>query len=80
MNIKKLSKNLGKQVLDLTGCTLDSVLYYVSEGTPVLAKTADGVVIIAGYDQYNTNLLKPRPIITAWKKVPICLKQPEISL
>ena len=41
MNIKKLSKNLGKQVLDLTGCTLDSVLYYVSEGTPVLAKTAD---------------------------------------
>ena len=59
MNIKKLSKNLGKQVLDLTGCTLDSVLYYVSEGTPVLAKTADGVVIIAGYDQYNTILLKP---------------------
>lgn len=36
-----------------------SVLYYVSEGTPVLAKTADGVVIIAGYDQYNTILLKP---------------------
>ena len=59
MNIKKLSKNLGKQVLDLTGCTLDSVLYYVSEGTPVLAKTADGIVIIAGYDQYNTILLKP---------------------
>ena len=58
-----------------------AVLY--SEGTPVLAKTADGVVIIAGYDQYNTILLKPekpRPIITAWKKVPICLKQPEISL
>ena len=26
---------------------------------PVLAKTADGVVIIAGYDQYNTILLKP---------------------
>ena len=27
--------------------------------SPVLTKTADGVVIIAGYDQYNTILLKP---------------------
>ena len=59
MNLKKLAKNLDQQVLDLTGCTLDSVLYYVSEGTPVLAKTPDGVVIISGYDQYNTILLKP---------------------
>ena len=59
MNLKKLAKNLDYQVLDLTGCMLDSVLYYVSEGTPVLAKTPDGVVIIAGYDQYNTILLKP---------------------
>ena len=55
----------GDQALDLTGCTLDAVLYYVSEGTPVVAKTPvteefpSGVVIIVGYDEYNTILLNP---------------------
>ena len=55
----------GKKALDLSGCTLDSVLYYVSEGTSILArtpvteKTPQGVVIIAGYDEYNTILLNP---------------------
>lgn len=55
----------GDQALDLTGCTLDAVLYYVSEGTPVVAKTPvteefpSGVVVIVGYDEYNTILLNP---------------------
>ncbi|MDO5423496.1 MAG: hypothetical protein Q4F41_07200 [Eubacteriales bacterium] len=55
----------GDNALDLSGCTLDSVLYYVSEGTPVVAKTPVtdefpyGVIIIAGYDEYNTILLQP---------------------
>ena len=40
-------------------------IYYVSEGTPVLAKTPvteqtpQGIVIIAGYDEYNTILMNP---------------------
>ncbi len=38
-------------VLDLAGCTLVQVLYYVSEGTPVYASTGDGeAVLIVGYD------------------------------
>lgn len=64
IDVGKLEKKLGRVVLDLRGCELDSVLYYVSEGTPVLAKTQDGVVIIAGYDQYNTILLKPGDVET----------------
>lgn len=59
MNINELTEALGKQIVDLSGCSLDAVLYYVSEGTPVLAKTKDGVEVICGYDFYNTILLKP---------------------
>ena len=46
-------------VLDLTGCTLDMVLYFVGQGTPVLANTSQGVVTITGYDEYNVILLDP---------------------
>lgn len=59
MNISELEEALGKQVVDLSGCSLDAVLYYVSEGTPVLAKTKDGVEVISGYDLYNTIILRP---------------------
>lgn len=64
MNLEKLQNKLEREVLNLQGCELDSVLYYVSEGTPVLAQTEDGVVIIAGYDEYNTILLKPGDVET----------------
>lgn len=55
-----LQKNLSQKVLDLTGCSLDQVLYYVSVGKPVLA-IIDGntSVIIVGYDEYNTTLYNP---------------------
>lgn len=56
---EKLEEALGERVLDLSGCTLEMVLYFVSEGHPVLAKTPDGAVIIGGYDEYNTRLLYP---------------------
>ena len=46
-------------VLDLTGCTLDEMLYYISKGQPVLAVTSDGAVTIVGYDEYNTHILRP---------------------
>ena len=64
IDVEKLQKKLEHEVLDLRGCDMDSVLYYVSEGNPVLAQTKDGVVIIAGYDQYNTILLNPGEIQT----------------
>ena len=60
-----IEEGTGCKALDLSGCTLDSVLYYVSQGTPVVAKTPvtdqtpQGVVLIIGYDEYNTLLVNP---------------------
>ena len=47
-------------IIDLSGCTLDSVLYEVSAQRPVIAKTGAGkAVVIVGYDEYNTYLYDP---------------------
>ncbi|MCR5354890.1 MAG: hypothetical protein K6E43_04835, partial [Lachnospiraceae bacterium] len=41
-------------VLDLTGCTLNEVLYYVNSGVPVYARTGDNsAILIIGYDAAN---------------------------
>lgn len=58
----ELQENLGEkgQVMDLSGCSLDSVLYEVSAQRPIVAKTGeDTSVVIVGYDQYNTYLYDP---------------------
>ena len=50
----------GYTVFDLTGCTLESVLYLVNRGYPVTAKVSDEVtVVIIGYNTYNTILYYP---------------------
>ncbi len=56
-----LEENLeDAQVLDLTGCSLDAVLYYVNRNIPVIALMKDGeAVLITGFDEYNTILLEP---------------------
>ena len=62
MERSALKKNLKKvgTVLDLSGCSLDSVLYEVSAQRPVIAKTGDNTsVVIVGYDEYNTYLYDP---------------------
>ena len=65
LDVSQWETMFGDNFLDLSGCSLDAVLYYVSEGTPVVAQTPvsedfpEGVVIIAGYDEYNTILLRP---------------------
>lgn len=70
LDVSQWENTFGDNLLDLSGCTLDEVLYYVSEGTPIVAKTPvteefpAGVVIIAGYDAYNTILLQPGGIET----------------
>ena len=47
-------------MIDLSGCTLDSVLYEVSAQRPVIAKTGNNTsVVIIGYDEYNTWLYDP---------------------
>ncbi len=49
-----------KQILDLTGCTLDSVLYYVNKDIPVLAMMEDGsAVLIIGFNEKNTVIMNP---------------------
>lgn len=47
-------------VLDLTGCPLDAVLYYVSCGNPVFVMVeADEAVLITGYDSATITLYDP---------------------
>ena len=48
------------QVLDLTGCTLEIVLYYVNQDIPVLARLNNGEsVLIIGFNELNTVLMDP---------------------
>ena len=55
-----LADSLDAQVMNLTGCDLSTVLFYVSEGKPVLALTGpSAAVVIVGYDQQNTILMDP---------------------
>ncbi len=50
----------GADALELKGCTLSSVLYYVSIGKPVVAETDGGhIVMIIGYDPQNTVIFDP---------------------
>ena len=47
-------------VLNLAGCTLEEVLYYVGEGLPVYAVRSDGTVVLAvGYGPENVELYDP---------------------
>ena len=59
--VRVLSDNLDADVLDLSGCDLSDMLYYVSNGYPVMAMTGEGnAVIIMGYDSKNTILYDPK--------------------
>lgn len=49
-----------KDVLDLTGCSLDSILYYVNRDIPVLALTNEGkTYLIIGFNQLAVVVLDP---------------------
>lgn len=48
------------QVLMLSGCSLESVLYYVNRDIPVMALQQDGnAVLIIGFNELNTVLMDP---------------------
>lgn len=49
----------GRKVIDLTGCGVEQVLYYVNLNTPVFAMVEQGAVLIVGYDEHNTLLYYP---------------------
>lgn len=60
MDVAALEAAMGKDVIDLSNCTLDQVLYFVSQGHAVIGATETGTVIITGYDDYgNLILLDP---------------------
>jgi len=50
----------GGHILDLSGCDMNEVLYYVGIGNPVLGmKNASDAVLILGYDNYNIVVFDP---------------------
>lgn len=47
-------------ILDLSGCNLDAVLYYVNKDIPVLATLEDGnAVLIVGFNELNIVVMDP---------------------
>lgn len=56
-----LDKNLDHaRILDLTGCNLDSVLYYVNQDIPVLAMLENGeAVLVTGFNEFNVVIMEP---------------------
>lgn len=48
------------EIMDLSGCSLDAVLYYVDRDIPVLAIQEDGsAVLIIGFNELNIVLMDP---------------------
>lgn len=59
---KEILKNTLRdaRVFDLTGCSIDEVLYYISNGAPVFAMTdADDAALIVGYDASHVTIYDP---------------------
>ena len=50
-----------ERILDLRGCTLDTVLYYVDQDIPVLALMENkDAYLIVGFNEYNVVLMDPK--------------------
>lgn len=56
-----LEENLeGMQILDLTGCNLDAMLYYVNKDIPVLALLENGeAVLVTGFNESQIVIFEP---------------------
>lgn len=57
-----LDENLiDAQILDLKGCSVEAVLYYVNQDIPVLAVLNDGnAVLIVGFNEYSVGVMNPQ--------------------
>lgn len=54
-------KGQGMTILDLNGCRLDAILYYVAQDIPVLVRMVDGTaVLVIGYNEYQIVVMDPR--------------------
>lgn len=50
----------GGEGLDLTGCTVEQILYIINKGTPVIAILGEGnAVLLIGYDRTTVTYLNP---------------------
>lgn len=50
----------GRTILDLSGCTIPHLLYYINENHPVLVLTGEGSArVILGYDSTNVTVYDP---------------------
>lgn len=59
--ISILNNYVNGYVLDLAGCSMDNVLYYVSRGFPVMAMLGEEeAVLMIGYDEFNTVIMDPK--------------------
>lgn len=48
------------QIVDLSGCDVEAVLYYISLGTPVFAmESGEHGVLLVGYDEKNLHIYDP---------------------
>lgn len=48
-------------ILDLTGCSLDAVLYYINKDIPVLALLEDGgAVLLVGFNETQVGIMDPK--------------------
>lgn len=48
------------KILDMTGCSLDAMLYYVNRDIPVLALLKNGdAVLVTGFNEYNVVIMEP---------------------
>ncbi len=55
-----LAEYSGQQALNLIGCSLDDVLYYISKGSPILAQYTEGrYVIVMSYNSTKIRYLDP---------------------
>lgn len=56
-----LEENLpDAQILDLSGCSLDAILYYVNKDIPVMALMGNEAVLIIGYNDSQIVLMDPQ--------------------
>ncbi len=59
-----LKKNLtDERVLNLTGCSMNTMLYYLDKDYPVLALTRGGAVLLTGFNESEVVLLDPAYLI-----------------
>jgi len=57
---ERYMKTYDAQKVDLTGCTLDQVLYVINRGCPVIALTsADHAILLTGYTKNDITYIDP---------------------